>query len=1010
MKKLFYLASLAAAAIAVSSCQKEVVDNTTPVEGKMVEMSITAGSSTKTQLNGDDVTWSSGDKLTVIQTVTGGESEGTTTTFSQDGVTTDDGQTMTFNFSFTEITDASSFVYNAVYPAEAVQTANKPASVTINTKSNQVPAANSFDPSADLLIAKPSEPLATQPTESVAMRFQRMIALGQMTVKNLGSEEDITKVTFSAVKGGENVILAGRTAYNLTEGKIVSTYGSSIGEKTISLDYIGKNVKANTSMVAYFTCYPFALAENDKFTVTVETATKVFTKEVTLGEGKSLGFSAGNGAKFTVNMSGIVGVTKAIDFDYACLTAADYAAVSTSSSYASVKVTKEYGDVWDCHTCYVSSAIGVRRNDNGSNDSYITLPDFERDYAKVIVKVAEGPDNKTFTLESSKNSTDGSIASLTTSTSQTVYEFDLSEKTVKTAFFRSSGAQAKVLSIEVIAKNDTREPVAGTSTVSAILNSEANNAIDVTWNKVSDGIGYIVTCTPDEGDEVSVIINDPEQVNCTITDLEYSTAYTVAVTTLADKYFNTDSDPVACDAAVETGAAPAGEFTDVLDRDFTGIASGSSSYSSWSNKASKTSDAVYAGCSAGGNNSIQLRTSGNKEGIISTTSAGYVNTVSIDWNSNTRTDAALGVYVYGSNTAFSSASDLHDSSKKGTLLGTILRDANAPLEVEGGYKYIGIRSISGAIYLNKITIKWTTVAPAEKCKAPVISCVNNTVTINCDTENATIHYTTDGSNPTTSSAIYSTPFSISQNTTVKAIAVKDGIDNSSVTSKDCEYVKPTCEDPVITLDGDVATITCPTEGATIRYEVGTSPADPTETSAEYTSGVALTNGQTIKAKAFKDGWNPSVVVSKTYSAGGQEYTATWTATSGGLGTAVSYDFKDDKKNTWNVTRSSVESTGWSSNCIQLGKNGGVETVTFTGKIPGIISEVSVECASYKGNHNISIKVGETTFLSATATSSWTTVETKKGTGSASGDVVIKFDPQSSARAMYIKSITVKYKN
>ena len=47
---------------------------------------------------------------------------------------------------------------------------------------------------------------------------------------------------------------------------------------------------------------------------------------------------------------------------------------------------------------------------------------------------------------------------------------------------------------------------------------------------------------------------------------------------------------------------------------------------------------------------------------------------------------------------------------------------------------------------------------------------------------ANIHYTTDGTTPTSSSTTYSAPITLSDTTTVKAIAVKDGI-SSSVTSR-----------------------------------------------------------------------------------------------------------------------------------------------------------------------------------------------------------------------------------
>jgi len=60
------------------------------------------------------------------------------------------------------------------------------------------------------------------------------------------------------------------------------------------------------------------------------------------------------------------------------------------------------------------------------------------------------------------------------------------------------------------------------------------------------------------------------------------------------------------------------------------------------------------------------------------------------------------------------------------------------------------------------------------------------VAISCDTEGATIHYTTDGSAPTTASAIYDTPISVTTTTTIKAFAVKDGLEPSSVSS--AEYI------------------------------------------------------------------------------------------------------------------------------------------------------------------------------------------------------------------------------
>jgi LysM repeat protein len=57
-----------------------------------------------------------------------------------------------------------------------------------------------------------------------------------------------------------------------------------------------------------------------------------------------------------------------------------------------------------------------------------------------------------------------------------------------------------------------------------------------------------------------------------------------------------------------------------------------------------------------------------------------------------------------------------------------------------------------------------------------------TVTITCSTSGATIHYTTDGTDPTSSSPTYSAPIEITTAITLKAIAVKANMADSSIKS------------------------------------------------------------------------------------------------------------------------------------------------------------------------------------------------------------------------------------
>ena len=228
-----------------------------------------------------------------------------------------------------------------------------------------------------------------------------------------------------------------------------------------------------------------------------------------------------------------------------------------------------------------------------------------------------------------------------------------------------------------------------------------------------------------------------------------------------------------------TGMTSWGQFraviTDHLDREFTGVTG--TTYTSWEGKTS-LSDAVYAGQSAGSNESIQLRSNNSNSGIITTSSGGTVAHISVNWHENTANGRTLN--VYGKSSAYSSPTDLYDSNLQGTLIGTIVNGTSTELEITDDYEFIGLRSASGAMYLHDIYITWTTggSTPQPTAATPTFSPAGGTyyeaqnVSISCATEGATIRYTLDGTNPSESSPIYSSPISITETTTVKAFAMK----------------------------------------------------------------------------------------------------------------------------------------------------------------------------------------------------------------------------------------------
>ena len=80
-----------------------------------------------------------------------------------------------------------------------------------------------------------------------------------------------------------------------------------------------------------------------------------------------------------------------------------------------------------------------------------------------------------------------------------------------------------------------------------------------------------------------------------------------------------------------------------------------------------------------------------------------------------------------------------------------------------------------------------------------------TVTISTTTEDATIYYTVDGTEPTTESEVYTEAITINEDMTIKAIAVKDGMTNSDVaTASYSIIVTPTITISTSSIEADAA--------------------------------------------------------------------------------------------------------------------------------------------------------------------------------------------------------------
>lgn len=153
----------------------------------------------------------------------------------------------------------------------------------------------------------------------------------------------------------------------------------------------------------------------------------------------------------------------------------------------------------------------------------------------------------------------------------------------------------------------------------------------------------------------------------------------------------------------------------------------------------------------------------------------------------------------------------------------------------------------------------TPTPPAGAPAAPTISFQdqgNGTglVTLSQSEQGVSIHYTTNGSNPTMLSATYTEPIQLSEGThTIKAVAVKGStlstIANRTVTVAHAQGGETPIK-PVITQNGSTVTITAGSGDSIYYTDDGSAP---TSASTAYSGPFQKLGGTVIKAIAYKNG-------------------------------------------------------------------------------------------------------------------------------------------------------------
>ena len=186
---------------------------------------------------------------------------------------------------------------------------------------------------------------------------------------------------------------------------------------------------------------------------------------------------------------------------------------------------------------------------------------------------------------------------------------------------------------------------------------------------------------------------------------------------------------------------------------------------------------------------LQIKTnqsSGGNEFNFKNTSAfpGRITKVVITFSALTVSDASKLCFVGGKSTI---------SSLSGGTAGTWNSTAKTltwtPSETDEFTYFAFYQNGKAASGTNKLASANAIVVTYEgPVKTPTItpsggSFVNSVdAKITCATEGATIYYTTDGTDPTDDSSVYSAPFNVTETTTIKAVAYKDGEHSSVATA------------------------------------------------------------------------------------------------------------------------------------------------------------------------------------------------------------------------------------
>ncbi len=549
---------IVAAAATMVACQKEE----TFAPSKSVKLTVNAEAEalqndTRTYIdNTNTILWGAEESMTVscydVAAASSHFATATTTEYA-------DQSKASFTFEFTGLNaESTNFVLGGVYPTAACVSSDLVSAFKVSLPAKQSATANSYDPAAYIMVAQPVE-VSTLP-ESLMMTYRRATALNKVTLT--GIDDDIVSVTITAP---EDVVLAGRRYFNLTEGTANEIYYGQTNEVTVSYN---EALVGGYDMDVWFTSWESSIAEGAELTICAKSETTSYTRTITANA---------NGISFKEGFLNLLTVNMAAD-DVVVETVASYegnyvAAVKVDGTYYALSVeangTRQAAvalDSWNVvNDIYFTEDTNIQWAIEKTEAGYTMLNGTKYIYYAGSENVAStSTDPYYLTIEAS--ATEGAVKIASKNIATRLLQYNKDQKYF--AFYTSNQVSDFYL-LKPMA--DTRTPLATPNIITAQVVDKNN--ITVSWKAVENAASYTVTC-------------GSESVNTTETTHTFTVAqglsYEISVIAHPAEGSTLYSDSEAATTTIEIPAASNAILTETFDDITSGNSTGTSgSGSAW---------------------------------------------------------------------------------------------------------------------------------------------------------------------------------------------------------------------------------------------------------------------------------------------------------------------------------------------------------------------------------------------------------------------------------------------